>query len=151
MATKRLPFLRRHKRNMFVPKYLFHSYNNTLQRHLAAVLAVCPLQSAHATESSTLKHHHQLWSQVAACNGALQRHPAAAPCSGTSTRSKAHPPLSQRHPQAAPCAGTRQQHFAAGPGRPLQTAHATLTAAPASSTLKQHPSSAPCSGSSHRA
>ena len=58
------------------------------------------------------------------------RHPAAAPCSGTSMPARKCTRLWQQH-------STLQRHPAAAPACPLQSGHTTLTA-PASSTLQRH-------------
>ena len=73
---------------------------------------------------------------AAPCSGTLQRHPAAAPCNGTNmpTPKRTRAPLSLQHPKAAPCSGTADQ---------LQSAQATPIPAPCSSSVQQHPTLAP--------
>ena len=120
----------------------------TLKQH-PATAPTCLLQSAHTTLTPALQaapslHQHQqasskartpLWRhpETAPCSRTLQRHPAAASFSGTSTAaSKPQITLTaaQQNLAAAPCRS--------GTSMTAPSARATLTASPSSSTLQRH-------------
>ena len=121
-------------------------WSGTLKRHPAAApatklqsansaLTAAPCSGRHKQQSSKRKQHSD--------SSVLQRHSAAALCSGTLLCSG-----TSGTPQSA-----LQRHPAAAQATKLQSANSTLTAAPCSGasnqapkvTLKQH-QAAPCSG-----
>ena len=128
--------------------------SNTLRWPPAATAPGRQLQSAYGVLK--LHRHHQTNSEVhiPVQHGTLQRHPAAASCSGTSVplpKPKAH-----THIHNFNCGTFKQHlppHLSPAPSGRLQNAHAILTAArngtlqPALTTVSQQRFEAtPCSG-----
>ena len=153
------------------PKHTRHSNSSTLQRHQhARSKALAPLWQQHPQASpcsgTSLKAHTPLerqHPQAAPCSGtcigplqSARTTLTAAPCCATgmpapkrtphrdsSTLLAAAPRSSISMPASKCTHQLWQQHPAAGPACPLQTAHTTLTAAPSSSTLQRYPAAAP--------